>query len=456
MPTALGTVASHRTAPAVTGPPAAGLVGWWDAADASTFTYSAGAIVNQWRDKSTAAHHLASAAGTEPTRDATINGVTAVRFDSGARIAVSGFAAAFVAAELFAVLMNTSGPPSAFLGQWSGDYQFYPFTDGNIYEPWGSSARKMLGNPGTSLQTAHMYNVQTAAGSYVGAINGAQFFTTATNTVAFNGTGTQYLLGHGGNTGMTGRIGEVLVYNRVLSTVERQQVEQYLAAKWITPSAPIPTTGLVGWWDADDATTFTYSSGTVVSEWRDKSGGGHHLGQGTVGNQPSRNGTQNGHPTVTFNGTSHSLTTPSWAMTKPVNVFVVARDTTGTESTQRTLFMPYQDGRIYSTSGGNGEVATYQGSTMTAGAWGASHRLVAAVFNDTASKLAVDGAAYTTGAGGGILFSSGNTTALGRHNATATEFWQGDVAELLVYGRELSTVERQQVETYLHTKWGTP
>ena len=34
---------------------------------------------------------------------------------------------------------------------------------------------------------------------------------------------------------------------------------------------------LTGWWDADDASTFTYSSGVVVSQWSDKSGGANHL-----------------------------------------------------------------------------------------------------------------------------------------------------------------------------------
>ena len=44
--------------------------------------------------------------------------------------------------------------------------------------------------------------------------------------------------------------------------------------------------GLVMWLDAADDTTFSYSSGTVVSQWRDKSGLNNHVSQATVANQP--------------------------------------------------------------------------------------------------------------------------------------------------------------------------
>ena len=39
-----------------------------------------------------------------------------------------------------------------------------------------------------------------------------------------------------------------------------------------------------------DANTFTYSSGSVVSQWSDKSGNTRHATQGTVSQQPTRTG----------------------------------------------------------------------------------------------------------------------------------------------------------------------
>lgn len=42
------------------------------------------------------------------------------------------------------------------------------------------------------------------------------------------------------------------------------------------------------WLDATDASTFTFSSGAVVSQWRDKSGNGYHASQADVARQPTR------------------------------------------------------------------------------------------------------------------------------------------------------------------------
>ena len=46
--------------------------------------------------------------------------------------------------------------------------------------------------------------------------------------------------------------------------------------------------GLLLWLDAADDNSFIYSSGTVVSQWRDKSGNNFHANQVTTAQQPSR------------------------------------------------------------------------------------------------------------------------------------------------------------------------
>ena len=56
--------------------------------------------------------------------------------------------------------------------------------------------------------------------------------------------------------------------------------------------------GLLLWLDAADDTTFSYSSGTVVSQWRDKSGLSNHVGQSTVGSQPNRNVVKNSRKSI--------------------------------------------------------------------------------------------------------------------------------------------------------------
>ena len=64
---------------------------------------------------------------------------------------------------------------------------------------------------------------------------------------------------------------------------------------------------LVMWLDAADDTTFSYSSGTVVSQWRDKSGLNNHVSQATLANQPSRSTIKNSRKTVVFDGSNDNL-----------------------------------------------------------------------------------------------------------------------------------------------------
>lgn len=71
---------------------------------------------------------------------------------------------------------------------------------------------------------------------------------------------------------------------------------------------PYALRNLVAWWDSSVDSTFTFSSGTDVSQW-DSLVGGHSFVQATAAKQPSRSGTLNGLTTVVFNGSSDSMST---------------------------------------------------------------------------------------------------------------------------------------------------
>ena len=97
---------------------------------------------------------------------------------------------------------------------------------------------------------------------------------------------------------------------------------------YTVPTSPVAGSSL--WLDADDATTFTYSSGSVVSQWNDKSGNSRNFSQSTVGNQPSRaTNIQNGKAAVQFGsgGTKWlSKTAFGWAASN-FTVFLVTKAT---------------------------------------------------------------------------------------------------------------------------------
>jgi hypothetical protein len=74
------------------------------------------------------------------------------------------------------------------------------------------------------------------------------------------------------------------------------------------PTTDLPVKdSLILWLDAADDTVFSYSSGTVVSQWRDKSGLNNHVIQPTVANQPSRSTIKNSRKTVVFDGSNDNL-----------------------------------------------------------------------------------------------------------------------------------------------------
>ncbi len=223
-------------------------------------------------------------------------------------------------------------------------------------------------------------------------------------------------------------------------------------------SDPTSVSGLVFWFDASDASTFTYSSGVVVSQWNDKSGGGRNATQAATGSQPSRSGTINSLASVVFDGSNDFMTTGTYALAASHTTFVVARNTA--TGTQRTVWRSNSggDSRTYRTTGGN--IAFFDGTVVDTGnAWGTSSaRLVAAIFDGGTpanSLYAIDSGSWTSMNPGNIA----NTTSaagIGTDNPSASSgAWTGDVCEIVVYDGALSSTDRDNVRTYLKNKWGT-
>ena len=469
MPTALGTVASHRSVISTVPIPTTGLQLWLDADDASTFTISTAGGVAQWRDKSGSSHHaahLVPSTCTQPTRNVTINGHTAIKFDAGAytpgqewtypHLRIPEFAAAYTSGELFMVLRVDNQNNGSYHYRFGDTSSFSHYPIGTTaYETWGTTSRQSITIGGTNVTAPHIYNVRTAPSLYEAAFNGTKTFTTTANIVKLGTAGVAHEIAQYDNLPI-GVICEYVMYNRVLSTVERQQVEAYLTAKWIAPAAPIPTTGLVGWYDADDATTFTYSSGALVSQWRDKSGSNHH-GNATGGAYPTRTAAAvNEHAAVSFT-TSAVIdvlgTTLPANSGAPFTLFGVLKPTAVTGNSilgttgyglgwdlnngQRRLMVQASSVIGASTTPIGANQLVLVGADMGAGTW----------------RHFLNGAADGTGSGSGYGEPSA-VTAIGGFRANDANFkYQGLICELIKYDRVLSTVERQQVEAYLKDKW---
>lgn len=103
----------------------------------------------------------------------------------------------------------------------------YPFTDGIIYEGYGTTVRKTTVNPTTTLAQFNIYNVSSKANEFVNRLNNSTLFSTTTNTVGFSAT-----LEIGGQSNINhffdGWIKAYLHFSTVLTTENRTKVFRFL------------------------------------------------------------------------------------------------------------------------------------------------------------------------------------------------------------------------------------
>lgn len=120
------------------------------------------------------------------------------------------------------------------LGNWGSDTQhsLYPlWTDSNIYDAYGTTARKgPTNNPDTSLATWHVMNLRSASGAWSWRINagstGNDFYSTGTNTVGW-GTAPKIGLDFNGsdNRVLAGLLVDIIHCSKILDdTTERNAI----------------------------------------------------------------------------------------------------------------------------------------------------------------------------------------------------------------------------------------
>ncbi len=208
--------------------------------------------------------------------------------------------------------------------------------------------------------------------------------------------------------------------------------------------------GLVMWMDAADDTTFSYSSGTTVSQWRDKSGLNNHMVPISAG--PTRSSALNSRKVLAFT-TAQTIGSITFNMETSANtVFVVSRYTSSSTNTNRALTAYYNnwllghwgsqvnkyyaEGWVYLTT-----VTADTVWRMYMGDWSGSSTDLASFYSN-GTELANGSAVATAGPKGlGINFQAGEPSTC-------------EAAEIIVFNRVLSATERKQVHTYLGQKWG--
>jgi hypothetical protein len=230
----------------------------------------------------------------------------------------------------------------------------------------------------------------------------------------------------------------------------------YLAFETAETALWTPTRiSTVGWWDASDSSTVT-TSGTVVTQWRDKSGNSLHLAPVSGSTGPATNTiTQNSLNVLDFDGDCLENNTFSHDISNPIYIaFLVELDSTvvtqyflwaGTDNNANRSAIRKRSNGLVEVFGRLEDTNTTFVSfgTPTRGAF---HILVAKIHGSNAVTY-LNGSQTQTGNSG---VHNLNTFNLGHAEGESQNF-TGKFAEVTAF---TDGNDRQKIEGYLAHKWG--
>lgn len=242
-----------------------------------------------------------------------------------------------------------------------------------------------------------------------------------------------------------------------------------------TTWSPASLTSLALWLDATsglyNATSggsLVTTNGSAIARWEDKSTNARHFTQGTVNSRPLlATASLAGKNTISFDGTDDFLD-GLYSRSYPAQTLFVVFSIAASKA-QAGIFA---ESIAAATDQANYLAATQLtltvGSTANASATALSPRNITlstfaiGTFTHTGTQI-INYLNGTAAAAAADTFTSTNYEVVrarlgGRINSNGTNITgqnlSGSIAEVIAYDRLLTTTERQQVESYLGTKWG--
>jgi alpha-tubulin suppressor-like RCC1 family protein len=243
-------------------------------------------------------------------------------------------------------------------------------------------------------------------------------------------------------------------------------VQNTFTVETAAPFTSLVTTGLKFWLASDRGVTL---SGTQITSWADQSGLGNTATQGTSSKRPVILNSQiNGKPIVKFDGVDDYLMANSYAwLNKDYSYFIVwKKDGDGLVG-----HTPLARASSLTSLGNHFQLYSANGlSVLKADAYGTeADAISSATYGNDVNYQSVAVTRKDNTASGTKLYVNGALQ--GQSSATATsnpvgttgyEFYLGSwgtshgklsIAEILVYDRALSDLERQSVSTYLEQRY---
>lgn len=234
-------------------------------------------------------------------------------------------------------------------------------------------------------------------------------------------------------------------------------------------SVPQPSSNFALWLRADSGVT---SSSGAVSQWSDQSGQGNNATQSTGSAQPTlTSGAVNSAalPAVLLNGTSQFLNLPSGFanLTNGASIFVVAKPTSSTATGDPCAFgnASNSDAVFPQTVGKNASLNAWNGTTSSSVATTTSplsnsqYQLLEEVLLPGATAGTATGTIWVNGSQKVQATNLQNLNNISRTQnfvgcgIGGTNFFQGGIAEILVFSTALSASQRASVESYILSKY---
>ena len=225
---------------------------------------------------------------------------------------------------------------------------------------------------------------------------------------------------------------------------------------WTLESPVTLISGLKLWLDASDTTTITKDGSNLVSVWGDKSGEGNDLAQATGSSQPLWvDSVLNSKPIIRGDGVNDTITRATFTGGEESQIntilLVCKVGTTGTSDNKYVFDSGVTLKRhLLTNNTASNEYLLFASTIALIGTPDTNYNVFTLEFNNTSSILRRQkiqlgtGTVGTDALNGFTLFSAFD----GGQSSNA------DIAEVLVYNKQLTTTDRDDIEQYLTAKWG--
>jgi len=402
-----------------------------------------GQQLNSWNDKSGLGQNV-TGGSIKPIYQA-----GGVYFSGGAGFTTS--LSDSLANETIFIVVKYSG--STFYGQSllypasSGGRLFYIRNNTLVSQVFGSETLLSYGTTSTSninLVCSLKNNVDTSVTHFIDGSNVAKsVITYSGSSITYLGTD-NYL----GTVSLTGTIYEVICYNSALSSIERQQVESYLAWKWnikLNTFLPNQLLGLDLWLDSSDLG----QDGSFVSTWPNKSSVPHSVTTGPGPTPPTTLPTG-----VYFTGGSGFYTDYLINSTTTDETIFIVFQYANVANDRFILYKNSAQGKTIYINTGN--VLTTLGPTQSLiGGTTTTNSLVLITTRNTFTsgifEQFVNGTFATSRTG--LTYNETAGMLIGTDNFIGLNNLEGYISEIIIYKASLSDTNRQKVENYLAVKW---